>query len=108
MATGAKINIKNIDYFKFKKIVIDGNRDDYGGCSREVKSLCDCVQTLSFRDDEFDDVSDRARFDEVISLYRYYYTCRTVLSEVIPVWYILQVLVTISHLIRGRGIAGKL
>ena len=70
MATGAKINIKNIDYFKFKKIVIDGNRDDYGGCSREVKSLCDSVQTLSFRDDEFDDVSDRARFDEIISSYR--------------------------------------
>jgi len=66
----AKINIKNIDYFKYRKLVIDGNRDDYALCSREVKSLCDAVQTLTFRDDEFDDASDRARFDEVSACYR--------------------------------------
>ena len=66
----AKINIKNIDYFKYRKLVIDGNRDDYALCSREVKSLCDAVQTLTFRDDEFDDCSDRARFDEVSTCYR--------------------------------------
>jgi len=59
----AKINIKNIDYFKFKKMVMDGNRDDYGSCSKEVKTLCDAVQTLSFRDEEFDEHSDRARLD---------------------------------------------
>ena len=45
----AKINVKNMDYFKFKKIVIDGSRDDYESCSREIRSLCDAVQTLSFR-----------------------------------------------------------
>jgi len=45
----AKINSKNMDYFKFKKIVIDGSRDDYDSCSREIRSLCDAVQTLSFR-----------------------------------------------------------
>lgn len=71
MATASKINIKNIDYFKFKKLVVDGNRDDYAGCSREVKSLCDSVQTLSFRDEEFDDASDRARFDDIITYYKY-------------------------------------
>ena len=60
-STMAKINIKSIDYFKFKKIVMDGNRDDYASCSKEVKSLCDAVQTLSFRDEEFDETSDRAR-----------------------------------------------
>lgn len=68
MAT-AKINIKSIDYFKFKKIVIDGNRDDYGSCSKEVKALCDSVQTLSFRDEEFDVQSDRGRFEEVCTYY---------------------------------------
>ena len=45
----AKVNVKNMDYFKFKKIVIDGSRDDYESCSREIRSLCDAVQTLSFR-----------------------------------------------------------
>ena len=65
-----RINIKNIDYFKFKKLVIDGVRDDYNSCTKEVKSLCDCVQTLNFRDEEFDDVSDRSRFGEVCSYYR--------------------------------------
>jgi len=58
----AKINIKNIDYFKFKKIVIDGNRDDYASCSKEVKAFGDAVQTLYCRDDEFDGQSDKARF----------------------------------------------
>ena len=48
-AVAAKINVKNMDYFKFKKIVIDGSRDDYESCSREIRSLCDAVQTLSFR-----------------------------------------------------------
>jgi len=66
----AKINIKNIDYFKYRRLVIDGNRDDYAQCSREVKSLCDAVQTLTFRDDEFDDCADRARFDDVSTCYR--------------------------------------
>ena len=41
----AKINIKNIDYFKYRRLVIDGNRDDYAACSRDVKALCDAVQT---------------------------------------------------------------
>lgn len=68
MAT-AKINIKNIDYFKFKKIVIDGNRDDYANCSKEVKAMCDSVQTLTFRDEEFDVQSDRSRFEEVCTYY---------------------------------------
>lgn len=66
----AKINIKNIDYFKYRKLVIDGNRDDYALCSREVKCLCDAVQTLTFRDDEFDDASDRATFHDVSTYYR--------------------------------------
>jgi len=48
-AMAAKINAKNMDYFKFKKIVIDGSRDDYESCSRDIRSLCDAVQTLSFR-----------------------------------------------------------
>ena len=68
--TACKINIKNMDYFKYKKIVIDGSRDDYSQCSREVRSLCDCVQTLAFRDEEFDEASDRTRFQEIISNYR--------------------------------------
>ena len=66
----AKINIKNIDYFKYRRLVIDGNRDDYALCSRQVQSLCDAVQTLTFRDDEFDDASDQARFDDVSTCYR--------------------------------------
>ena len=41
----AKINIKNIDYFKYRRLVIDANRDDYAACSREVKSLCDAATT---------------------------------------------------------------
>jgi len=48
-ALAVKINVKNMDYFKFKKIVIDGCRDDYDSCSRDIRSLCDAVQTLSFR-----------------------------------------------------------
>ena len=60
-----RINLKTIDYYRFRKMVIDGNRDDYAACSKEVKALCDCVQTISFRDEEFDDVSDRIRFDEI-------------------------------------------
>ena len=66
----AKINIKNIDYFKYRKLVIDGCRDDYGACSREVKLLCDAVQTLSFRDDEFDDPTDRGRLADIGTVYR--------------------------------------
>lgn len=66
----ARINLKNIDYFKFKKLVIDGNRDDYGSCSKEVQALCDCVQTLKFRDEEFDDESDRMRFAEICIYYK--------------------------------------
>lgn len=65
-----RINLKTIDYYKFRKMVIDGNRDDYGVCSKEVKSLCDCVQTISFRDEEFDDESDRIRFDQICSHYK--------------------------------------
>ncbi|KAI0211080.1 hypothetical protein LSAT2_004128 [Lamellibrachia satsuma] len=65
-----RINLKTIDYFKFRKMVIDGNRDDYAACSKEVKALCDCVQTILFRDEEFDDVSDRSRFDQVCSYYK--------------------------------------
>ena len=66
----AKINIKNIDYFKYRKLVVDGCRDDYAACSREVRALCDAVQTLSFRDDEFDDPSDRSRLADIGSYYR--------------------------------------
>ena len=69
MAT-ARINVKNIDYFKFKKFVIDGNRDDYESCSKEVKSLCDSVQTLKFRDEEFDADNDRSRFFEICVYYK--------------------------------------
>jgi hypothetical protein len=68
--TTARINLKSIDYFKFKKLVIDGNRDDYNQCSKEVKLLCDYVQTLNFRDEEFDDVGDRSRFEEICGLYK--------------------------------------
>jgi hypothetical protein len=50
----AKINPKNMDYFKFKKIVVDGNRDDYESCSREIRALCDSVQTLALRCVVFD------------------------------------------------------
>ena len=66
----AKINIKNIDYFKYRKLVVDGSRDDYACCSREVKAMCDAVQTLSFRDDEFDAASDRSRLSDIGSYYR--------------------------------------
>lgn len=66
----ARINIKNIDYFKFKKVIVDGNRDDYNACSKEVKSLCDSVQTLNFRDEEFDDESDKGRFADVCGYYK--------------------------------------
>ena len=66
----ARINIKNIDYFKLRKLIIDGSRDDYGACSKEVKSFCDCVQTVNFRDEEFDDMSDRQRFDEICTYYK--------------------------------------
>jgi len=66
----AKINIKNIDYFKYRRLVIDANRDDYASCSRDVRSLCDAVQTLAFRDEQFDDLTDRARFHDVCTCYR--------------------------------------
>ena len=69
MAT-ARINLKNIDYFKFKKLVIDANRDDYNACAKEVKYLCDDVQTLKFRDEEFDDESDRGRFAQICTYYK--------------------------------------
>jgi len=70
MSTMAKINIRNMDYFKYRRLVVDGNRDDYVSCSRDVRSLCDAVQTLSFRDDMFDAASDRARCDHVCTAYR--------------------------------------
>ncbi len=66
----ARINLKNIDYFKFKKLVIDGVRDDYSACSREVRALCDSVQTLNFRDEEFDDQVDKSRFSEITGYYK--------------------------------------
>ena len=66
----ARINLKNIDYFKYKKLVVDGNRDDYNTCNKEVQALCDCVQTLKFRDEEFDDESDRMRFAEICVYYK--------------------------------------
>lgn len=67
----AKINLKNMDYFKFRKYVIDGNRDETSVCSKEVASLCACVQTLNFRDDEFDPGGqDWSRFDEICLGYR--------------------------------------
>ena len=68
--TVPRINLKNIDYFKFKKLVIDGVRDDYASCSKEVKCLCDDVQTLNFRDEEFDDISDRGRLMEICTYYK--------------------------------------
>eukprot|EP00914_Ancora_sagittata_P021277 GHVO01041895.1.p1 GENE.GHVO01041895.1~~GHVO01041895.1.p1 ORF type:complete len:531 (+),score=62.96 GHVO01041895.1:121-1713(+) len=74
----ARINLKSIDYFKFKKIVIDGNRDDYAQCSKEVKLLCDFVQTLNFRDEEFDDVGDRSRFEEICALYKQILTSKRI------------------------------
>ena len=70
MSTAAKIHIKNMDYFKYRRLVIDGNRDEYLSCSREVRSLCDAVQTLSFRDDQFDELSDRARCQDISTAYR--------------------------------------
>ncbi len=45
--SAARINIKNIDYFKYRKLVVDGNRDDYNACSKEVKALCDNVQVYT-------------------------------------------------------------
>ena len=66
----ARINIKNMDYFKFKKLVIDGSRDDYDQCSKEIKALCDVVQTLRFRDEEFDLLSDIDRFQEICTYYK--------------------------------------
>ena len=60
-----RITLKTIDYYKFRKMVVDGNRDDYAVCSKDVRTLCDSVQTILFRDEEFDDVSDRMRFDEI-------------------------------------------
>jgi len=38
--------------------------------TRHAERACDAVQTLSFRDDEFDYSSDRARFDDVSAAYR--------------------------------------
>ena len=67
---GARINLKNIDYFKFKKLVIDGNRDNYNACAPEVRAFCDDVQTLRFRDEEFDDETDRSRFAQISTYYK--------------------------------------
>jgi hypothetical protein len=36
----------------------------------QVKLLCDSVQTLKFRDEEFDDETDRGRFEDVCNYYR--------------------------------------
>ena len=35
-----------------------------------MKCFCDSVQTINFRDEEFDDVTDRDRFAEIIGCYR--------------------------------------
>ena len=66
----ARINLKTIDFYRFKKLIIDGNRDDYNSCSKEVKALCDHVQTFNFRDEQFDEATDRSRFDEISCFYR--------------------------------------
>ena len=69
MATG-RINLKTIDYYRFKKLIIDGNRDDYNSCSKEIKAFCDYVQTFNFRDEQFDEDTDRCRFEEICCFYR--------------------------------------
>ena len=66
----ARIALKTIDYYKFRKLIIDGNRDEYSSCSKEVRAFCDNVQTFNFRDDEFDEEADRGRFDEICCYYR--------------------------------------
>ena len=65
-----KISLKTMDYYKFRKLIIDGNRDDYETCSREVRLFCDNVATFYCRDDVFDDDTDKQRFDEICCFYR--------------------------------------
>lgn len=66
----ARITLKTLDYYKYRKLIIDGNRDDYAMCSKEIKTLCDYVQTLTCRDDEFDEELDRGRLDTICCYYR--------------------------------------
>ncbi|ESO02713.1 hypothetical protein HELRODRAFT_162005 [Helobdella robusta] len=77
MSSTSKVTFKTMDYFKFRKYVIDGNRDDTSCCSKEVTSLMSAVQTLNLRDDEFD-ASDRGRFDEISTCYKQILQCRRV------------------------------
>ena len=66
----ARIQLKNMDYYKFRKLIIDGNRDEFNSCSKDVRAFCDNVMTFNFRDDEFDEEADRGRFDEICCYYR--------------------------------------
>ena len=70
MAAPPRITIKSLDYFKYRKLIVDGNREDYNACDKDVRSVCDDVQTIHFRDEEFDDATDRARLADVFSFYR--------------------------------------
>lgn len=65
----AKVSFKSMDYFKYRKYIID--KDDPSSCSKEVTSLCACVQTLNMRDDKFDEGDDEwGRLEEVFGSYK--------------------------------------
>jgi len=82
MAT-TRINVRTIDYHKFRSLVID--RDGFGQqlvdrCDRDVAALCDAVRCLYDRQKRFDDDCggsktsrggrDRARFGEICGWYK--------------------------------------
>ncbi|CAD5116388.1 unnamed protein product [Dimorphilus gyrociliatus] len=73
MATSHKpsrFNLKTLDYYKFRKLVIDGNRDDFNQCSEEIQKLCNDVQMLSSRNIHFDEKEDKERLQYVYNTYK--------------------------------------
>ena len=65
----AKVSFKSMDYFKFRKYIID--KDDPSSCSKDVTSLCTCVHTLNMRDDKFDEgAEENARLEEIFNSYK--------------------------------------
>lgn len=73
MATGHKssrYNLKTLDYYKFRKLVVDGNRDDFNQCAEEIQKLCNDVQTLSSRNNEFNEREDKDRLQYVYNTYK--------------------------------------
>ena len=70
MATARNITFKNLDYFKFRKIIVDLNSDDYDACSKDIKQLYDSASSFSSRNVTFNENRGFENCQTIIRLYK--------------------------------------